>query len=200
MTHVTLPDYASIKIYGDVSKNLVKIPDFLHYVKDNILDQDEIREIVKEEVEAQGGGSGGDIEVTSDDVILSKPLGSNETPTNVGEALSYLDNKSTTDFNELKQDVRAVSVRMAITHHRIFDASEITVGAGSSITFDYGTAQNVFQSNFVFIQPLEPSSIIYSGTVTAKNFLVITAVNTGNDDVQLSSQLKVLVLAFMSPV
>lgn len=200
MTHVTLPDYASIKIYGDVSKNLVKIPDFLHYVKDNILDQDEIRGIVKEEVEAQGGGSGGDIEVTSDDVILSKPLGSNETPTNVGEALSYLDNKSTTDFNELKQDVRAVSVRMAITHHRIFDASEITVGAGSSITFDYGTAQNVFQSNFVFIQPLEPSSIIYSGTVTAKNFLVITAVNTGNDDVQLSSQLKVLVLAFMSPV
>lgn len=200
MTHVTLQDYASIKIYGDISKNLVKIPDFLHYVKDNILDQDEIREIVKEEVEAQGGGSGGDIEVTSDDVILSKPLGSNETPTNVGEALSYLDNKSTTDFNELKQDVRAVSVRMAITHHRIFDASEITVGAGSSITFDYGTAQNVFQSNFVFIQPLEPSSIIYSGTVTAKNFLVITAVNTGNDDVQLSSQLKVLVLAFMSPV
>lgn len=200
MTHVTLPDYASIKIYGDISKNLVKIPDFLHYVKDNILDQDEIRGIVKEEVEAQGGGSGGDIEVTSDDVILSKPLDSNETPTNVGEALSYLDNKSTTDFNELKQDVRAVSVRMAITHHRIFDASEITVGAGSSITFDYGTAQNVFQSNFVFIQPLEPSSIIYSGTVTAKNFLVITAVNTGNDDVQLSSQLKVLVLAFMSPV
>lgn len=200
MTHVTLQDYASIKIYGDTSKNLVKIPDFLHYVKDNILDQDEIREMVKEEVEAQGGGSGGDIEVTSDDVILSKPLSSNETPTNVGEALSYLDNKSTTDFNELKQDVRAVSVRMAITHHRIFDASEIIVGAGSSITFDYGTAQNVFQSNFVFIQPLEPSSIIYSGTVTAKNFLVITAVNTGNDDVQLSSQLKVLVLAFMSPV
>ena len=89
-----LPDYTQIKIFGDATRSMVYLPDFLAYVKDHILDENSICQIVKEEVEEQlKNFEGGAVDLDPDKQKLTTQLPqAQDSVETVGEALVYLDN------------------------------------------------------------------------------------------------------------